>query len=110
MVEGRDIPIMQDHRLRTINYGNLEGRPVAEWEKLRPKDVSAPFPEGESYVQMAERFRGFLKDLETRYNGKRVMIVADTPRMLQHLINGAPLEEATERRALDRSMAFEYEP
>jgi hypothetical protein len=28
----------------------------------------------------------------------------------QHLINGAPLEEATERRALDHSMAFEYEP
>jgi len=110
MFEGRQIPIIQDSRLRQLNYGDLEGLPTADLQDQGPKDVDTPFPNGESCVQMVDRFRSFLDDLEPDYDGKRVIIVANRPGIWEHLLNGAPLEDSIAARLLERPAIFEYGP
>lgn len=38
--------------------------------------IITPFPNGESYVQVEERMRQFIQELQTKYAQKRIAIVA----------------------------------
>lgn len=107
----REIPILQDARLRECDYGDFEGRPRSEMEAARPSAIRQPFPNGESYEQVAHRMHGFLKHLATRYEGKRVLLVGHlaTLWMLVHWLCQIPLEEAVGSNA-DRSQIFILEP
>ena len=82
-------------RLRECNYGELNGRPVAEIDALKPTRVEAPYPGGESYRQVVERTREFLADLLDEFDGRRVLVIAHAANRwsLQHLLLGEPLEE-----------------
>ena len=108
MFEGRQIPIVQDRRLRQLNYGDLEGLPTAEVQDQGPQDMTTPFPNGESYVDLAGRFQSFLEDIQANYDGKKVIIVANRPMIWRHLIDGAPLKDSIER-ALERPEVYECE-
>ena len=92
---GSDLPRRQDARLRECNYGELNGRPVAEIDALKPTRVDEPYPGGESYRQVVERTRGFLADLVGELDGRRVLLIAHAANRwsLQHLLLGEPLEE-----------------
>jgi len=46
---GSGLPVRRDPRLRECNYGELNGRPVAEIDAQRLRRVETPFPGGESY-------------------------------------------------------------
>lgn len=93
---GRNIPIVQDKRLRECDYGDLTQHPADEIKKQRAERVKEPFPNGESYEQTSERMKNFLEDLLERYDGKRVMIIGHraTQYGLEHWIKGVSLREA----------------
>jgi len=93
MFADRALPILQDARLRECDYGVFEGRPREEMERARPAAISSPFPEGESYTQVAERMRSFLVQLAAERDGQRVLLVghAATLWMLEHWLRNRPL-------------------
>ena len=92
---GRLISILQDARLRECDYGTLEGCPRVEMEQARLSAISTPFPQGESYTQVAARMRSFLEQLAAERDGQRVMLVghAATLWTLEHWLQARPLAE-----------------
>jgi alpha-ribazole phosphatase/probable phosphoglycerate mutase len=90
----RPIPVFQDARLRECDYGIYEGGPRAAMEAARLAAIHTPYPEGESYAQVAARIRSFLSDLAARHDGARIMLIghAATLYALEHLARGRPLE------------------
>ena len=92
---GSEIPVRRDWRLRECNYGELNGRPVAEVDALKVSRVDEPFPGGESYREVVERTRAFLNDVFAELDGSRVMLIAHSANRwaLQHLLLGAPLDD-----------------
>jgi broad specificity phosphatase PhoE len=92
---GRAIPILRDARLRECDYGVFEGRPRVEMERARLSAIATPFPQGESYTQVAVRMRSFLEQLAAERAGQRVMLVghAATLWMLEHWLQARPLVE-----------------
>ncbi len=92
---GSDVPRRQDPRLRECNYGELNGRPVAEIDALKATRVEEPYPGGESYRHVVERTRDFLSDLLAQHDGRRVLLIAHAANRwsLQHLLLGEPLEQ-----------------
>jgi broad specificity phosphatase PhoE len=95
MFADRPLPIFQDARLRECDYGIYEGRPREEMEAARMMAIRAPYPNGESYVQAAERTSSFLADLARKHAGQSVMLIghAATLFTLRHLLEERPLEE-----------------
>ena len=89
------IVIVQDARLRECDYGVYDGRPRHEMEAARAAAIHTPFPGGESFNQVAERMRGFLRDLAGERDGQTLMLIghAATLFTLRHLLEGRPLEE-----------------
>lgn len=92
---GQGIPLFQDIRLRECNYGELNGAPVAQLAPLRARHIVTPFPGGQSYQQVVEATRDFLRDLIVDWDGSRVLIIAHSANRwtLEHLLNGVALEE-----------------
>jgi len=92
----RNIPIIQDARLRECDYGDFEGRPRSAMEAARPSAIRQPFPNGESYEQVALRMHDFLGHLATAYDKRRVLLVGHmaTLWMLEHWLRHIPLEKA----------------
>lgn len=92
----RNIPIIQDSRLRECDYGDLTKHPDKEVEAVRGDHIKEPFPNGESYEQAIERVRSFLADLLKNYDGKKVLIIDHkiTWYALEHYTKDVPLFEA----------------
>jgi broad specificity phosphatase PhoE len=55
--------------------------------------ISTPFPQGESYTQVAARMRSFLVQLAAERDGQQVLLVghAATLWMLEHWLRARPL-------------------
>ena len=92
---GSGIPVREDGRLRECNYGELNGRPVAEIDAVRLDHVDEPFPGGESYREVVERTRSFLGDLPEELDGARIVLIAHSANhwALEHLLEGKDLHE-----------------
>ena len=93
MCVGRAVPILRDARLRECDYGDLEGRPRAEMEMVRPSAIDTPFPGGESYAQVAVRMCSFLAQLAAERDGQQVLLIghAATLWTLEHWLQAKPL-------------------
>jgi broad specificity phosphatase PhoE len=93
--EGSAVPRFLDWRLRECNYGELNGRPVAEIDAVKAAKVDDPYPGGESYRQVVERVASFLADVAKRFDGGRVLLISHAaPRWaLQHLLEDRPFKE-----------------
>lgn len=93
---GSDVPLLQDVRLRECNYGDLNSGPVETVHAERAKRVDTPFPNGQSYRDVVDQTREFLRDLARDYDGKRVLLISHSANRwaLQHLLEGTPLEDA----------------
>lgn len=87
--------IFIDWRLRECNYGDFTGRPSDVIEVERPKRITEPFPNGESYQDTTDRIWSFLGDLTKRWNDKKVLLIGHraTHYALDHWINEVPLEK-----------------
>jgi broad specificity phosphatase PhoE len=90
---GTAVPIHRDARLRECDYGELNGMPVAQLAALRSRHVDVPFPGGQSYRQVVDATRDFLRDLAA-WDGTRVLVIAHSANRwaLEHLLLGHRLE------------------
>jgi broad specificity phosphatase PhoE len=90
---GKNIPIIEDKRLRECDYGKLTNHPAKEVDKEKLNRVHDTFPGGESYDECIERMRSFLQSLSEFYDNKTVMIIGHraTQYGLEHVILGKPL-------------------
>ncbi len=91
-----------DKRLREIDFGVLNGQPIADLDiyfKNERERISESVSGGETYEQVLARVSEFLKDTEKEYSGKQILIVShETPLwILEADIIGMPLQEAMER-------------
>jgi alpha-ribazole phosphatase/probable phosphoglycerate mutase len=91
---GSGIPMFQDPRLRECNYGALNGMPVAQLAAERARHIDEPYPEGQSYRQVVEQMRGFLRDLAAGWDGRTVLLISHAANKwaLDCLLDGAALE------------------
>ena len=94
---GTGIEVVRDARLSECDYGELTGRPVGEIEAYRVRAARAPFPGGESYVQVTARVARWLEDVRGR-DARRVVVIGHrgTHYALEHLLAGIPLEHAVQ--------------
>ncbi|MDO8512625.1 MAG: histidine phosphatase family protein [bacterium] len=92
----RGFKIIKDKRLRECDYGDYTQKPSDFVHDEKPKRISAPFSNGESYEQAAERMKSFLADLKRDYEGKKVMIIGHraTQYGLEYWIKGVSLLDA----------------
>jgi broad specificity phosphatase PhoE len=100
------VRVRLDRRLRECDYGRLNGCPVRDVERVRREHVDVPFPGGgQSYRQVVEATADFLDDLRHEHEGRRVLVVAHSANRwaLQHLLDGAPLEQVV-------AAPFEWRP
>lgn len=73
-----DSALMSDDRLREVDFGLYDGRPLDEWKKLFASyadrlDTAAEG--GETYRQLRRRVGEFIFDLESRYPSKNILVV-----------------------------------
>jgi alpha-ribazole phosphatase/probable phosphoglycerate mutase len=92
---GRDIPIYQDTRLRECNYGALNGMPVTQLAAIRADHIREPYPGGQSYSEVIDATRDFLRDLAADWDGCRVVVIAHSANKLalECLLRGAVIED-----------------
>lgn len=92
---GDRFPVVVDKRLRECDYGDMTQWPSEQVDAEKPKHITEPFPNGESYDQASLRIKSFLDELKRDYEGKRVMIIGHraTQYGLEHWILGKPLPE-----------------
>ena len=85
------VPVLLDWRLRECDYGDMTG--IAPDLLERDAHIDVPYPSGESWRQAAERVAWFLRDVGSRWQGSRLLVVGHTAtwRGLDHAINGTPL-------------------
>lgn len=84
-----------DWRLRECNYGDMNGGDKALVDAAKMQYIDLPFPNGESYVQCADRVASFLADLKTRFDGKTVLVIGHraTQYGLEHWVANKPLDQ-----------------
>ncbi len=92
---GSDIPIYRDARLRECNYGALNGMLVARLAAERSWHIDEPWPGGQSYREVVDQMRDFLRDLAASRDWSRIVIIAHSANRLalDHLLAGVPLED-----------------
>ena len=89
------IPIHQDARLRECNYGALNGAPVALLAAQQGRHIDQPYPDGQSYRQVVDQMRDFLRDLAATWDGRNVVVISHSANKwaLDCLLDGAALED-----------------
>lgn len=70
--------VIYDDRLVEFNFGEWEGQPFSQFLEFRQNMTSldARFPGGESFREVKKRFGAFLYDIESKYQGKNILIVS----------------------------------
>lgn len=84
-------PLLLDWRLRECDYGQLNGGPA---DHDRASFLDSPYPGGESWRQAVDRVGRGLRDLHSRWDGRRVLVIGHvaTRWALDHFANGESLE------------------
>jgi broad specificity phosphatase PhoE len=92
----RRVSIVRDRRLRECNYGALTRIAATEIEARRAAHVETPFPQGESYRDVAERVRAWLAEVALTLDGDTLLVIGHraTFYALEHLMGNVPLNEA----------------
>lgn len=83
-LNGREVPLSIDNRLREVDFGAWEGLKYAEierrWPKLVPAWLSDPssvrIPKGESFSSLRRRAREFLSEHAPSASSGNILIVA----------------------------------
>ena len=91
----RSLPIVRDARLRECNYGTLTRHGAADIDARRALHVDEPFPNGESYRQVARRVSAWLEDAVASHSADTVLVVGHraTFYALEHLVKHTSLED-----------------
>jgi alpha-ribazole phosphatase/probable phosphoglycerate mutase len=96
-------PIRLDQRLRECDYGALTGHPAKEFSP-RSRFITAPYPAGESYVDVVKRVASFLSEIESMPQHSILVIGHSATRWaLEHLLERKRLEDLVDK-------PFEWKP
>jgi len=102
----RQLPVrlVFDERLAAIDYGVCHDFPMDVIQRGQEDHIYRPYPQGESYADMASRYRSCLQDSAAALCGQRAIIIGHygTREILNHLVTGTPLDEAFRIRARAR--------
>lgn len=93
---GDSVKIIQDKRLREVNYGDLTRADSKKVYSQMLEHINKPFPNGESYRDVEKRIAEFLNYLLENYYGKNVAIVSHRASQLalDVLLKGTSWEQA----------------
>lgn len=83
-IEGRNLIVSMCPELREINYGDVDGLPFAEIQRLHPElarkihdsDLGMAFPGGESFLEFVDRVESFTEKLTRHGPSDNVLVVA----------------------------------
>jgi len=106
---GCAVPMLLDWRLRECDYGERNGAPAAEVHGRRAERLHTPYPNGESWEQATRRVSGLLRDLPSRWDGARVLVIGHiaTRWGLERELAGVSLE-ALEAEEFEWQAGWEY--
>ena len=93
--EGTGVPILLDWRLRECDYGALNGTDASELHGRRLDHLDVAYPGGESWRGAVERVHRFLRDVPSRWDRSRVVVIGHVATRLafETFINDVPLED-----------------
>lgn len=94
--EGKDIDIQYDNRLIEMDFGTYEGKDRGDQEyNKKKKEYFIKYPEGESYLMVAQRVYNFLDEIIEKYPNENIMLVTHNGicRVLDTYFNGLTNEE-----------------
>lgn len=96
--DGIGVDIMFDSRLREINFGDFNGenyKKFVKWHSEQSDIANARIPNGESYVDVQQRVKEFIADINKNYSGKNILIVSHGAplAMLESVMSGEDLEK-----------------
>lgn len=104
LAEGRNIPVIQDKRLREISMGEWEGKIwqdvnqnlTKELLQLNNNPVHGRAAGGESLAEVAERVRDFANEIAMKHPGQIVLVVSHGLSLgaLHCMSAGLPLAQA----------------
>jgi broad specificity phosphatase PhoE len=72
---GNRVPVTIDKRLREINYGDLNGKPVEIVSPMDKKWIKKSFPNEENYEQAITRIHDFCREVKTAYTKNVILVV-----------------------------------
>jgi 2,3-bisphosphoglycerate-dependent phosphoglycerate mutase len=89
-----DLPMLQDWRLRECDYGTLNGASRDDVHGDRRRWLDEAYPGGESWRQAVHRAAGFLVDVPTRWDERRILIIGHmaTRWALEIAVSGVELD------------------
>jgi len=97
------VKIIFDKRLREYNVGIFNGKdPKLAWDYLKKRRdfLNSKIPKGESLLNIRKRIYSFLKEINEKYDGKKILIVShELPlTILEWTLKGTSLKEILELR------------
>jgi broad specificity phosphatase PhoE len=92
------IPIYADQRLRECDYGSFTQKPSEVVAIEKPKRITEPFPNGESYQQTLARMKEVIDWLKADFSDKTILIIGHraTHYGLNYHLLDKPIEVSTE--------------
>lgn len=95
----RNVPIIEDRRLREWDYGLLNGHPVLEVEPLKSLYLQEAFPCGESLAMAIARIESFLDEISQLYPEKTILLIGHraTYYALEHRYSHRSMQDIVER-------------
>jgi broad specificity phosphatase PhoE len=92
---GSGIPIHHDSRLRECNYADLNGMPVECLAAERARHIDRAYPGGQSYRQVIDATREFVRQLSAEWDGTRVLLIGHSANRwaLDRLLHSCSLED-----------------
>ena len=102
---GHKYPMIIDKRLREVNYGDFNGKPVEIVNSMKKDRIEKPFANGESYIQAITRIHDFCTELKANHAEKVILIVG-------HSTTKFGLDILTGKRTIEEclSIPFKWQP
>lgn len=75
LADALHLPVYIDSRLRECNYGDLNGAPKEQVERLKLEKIADKFPNGECYIDCTKRIGEFLVDVQGDFDGETILVV-----------------------------------
>jgi broad specificity phosphatase PhoE len=82
-----NVPLFVDRRVAAIDFGTMHSETKDCARRYRRERFQEPFPEGESYQEMADRYSEWLAELKPRMSDANILLISheSTDAVLSHL-------------------------
>ncbi len=113
VAKGLHLKVNFDKRLREVNVGIFNGRPIEEWNgyfKNRAEKFTKRAPEAENRRDIKKRLIDFIKSIDSKYKSKNILIIGheDPLIILQGAIKGLLEKEMIKKWEKFRIKPGEY--